>query len=139
MPRSKNRAPGVDRWTLSRTLQWCIIKYGHSKFQDTFPNFSLTSTVTHDMDGFYEPDENKIYINSRIKTARCAVSTMIHEYTHYKQNISEMYDRYYEVHGYNYDNHPYEVAARRIAMRDVDLCIRQTFKNKVTKKAVKKT
>jgi len=130
VPRSNNRAPGVDRWTLSRVLQWCIATYGVSRFQDSFPTFSLTSTVTHDMDGFYDPDENKIYINSRIKTARCAASTMIHEYTHYKQNIAEMYDRYYDVHGYNYNNHPYEVSARKIAARDVDACIRQTFKRK---------
>ena len=79
------------------------------------------------MDGEYDHEYNKIVVSRRVKTVRAAVATFIHEYTHYMQNIEDMYDVYYEKYGHKYENHPYEIRARKVAARDVDICMRQLF------------
>lgn len=69
--------------------------------------------------GEYNVDDNIIYVNpKKHRSLKEWVNTVIHEYTHFKQNIDGMYDKYYTKYGRTYENHPHEVAADRTANRD---------------------
>lgn len=91
--------------------------YGLSKFHDRTPYLSIEDSpysdddVSHDGFGEYSFDEmNEIIIYwKNIITEEDIIRTIIHEYTHYLQSPS-WFKRYYNI-GYDYNNHPYEIAA----------------------------
>mgnify|MGYP003646020349 CR=1 FL=1 len=102
--------------------------YGNSKFQSTLPyleiitsteiyayddEFDLTQTAKSDDDelkGWYESMDNTLTIViDNIKDMEDLVRTIVHEYQHYLQSPLWM-KRYYTM-GYDYSDHPYEVAA----------------------------
>tara|TARA_A100001037_G_scaffold303591_1_gene337990 strand:- start:10440 stop:10829 length:390 start_codon:yes stop_codon:yes gene_type:complete len=61
-------------------------------------------------DAEYDHDENVISIfYPKMRSKQHVIMSLIHEYTHYLQSPS-WYKRYYTM-GYNYLNHPYELAA----------------------------
>ena len=61
-------------------------------------------------DAEYDHDENVISIfYPKMRSKQHVIMSLIHEYTHYLQSPS-WHKRYYTM-GYNYFNHPYEVAA----------------------------
>ena len=61
-------------------------------------------------DAEYEYETNTIYLYyTQMNSEEDVVRTLIHEYQHYLQSPTWM-KRYYTM-GYEYDNHPYEVAA----------------------------
>lgn len=89
--------------------------YGDSKYQATTPYLSIEDSPFSEGD-----DEDLIaeYINTvneitvywkNIKDEEALIRSLIHEYQHYLQSPSWM-QRYYKQ-GYDYNNHPYEVAA----------------------------
>jgi Zn-dependent peptidase ImmA (M78 family) len=108
----------VCRKSALLTLEWCITKYGPSKF-------SKLNTLTVKLNsklkslGQYDEVDNIIYLNSKQHdNLKDWVSTIIHEYTHFKQPIRKKYNQYLEEYGRNYNNHPYEITANNKADRD---------------------
>jgi hypothetical protein len=105
--------------------------YGYSNFQPTLPYLeiitsdeiwadddmefygSTTKSKSEDdeqLKGWYESMDNTLTIViDNVKNRRDLVRTIIHEYQHYLQSPSWM-TRYYNM-GYQYSDHPYEVAA----------------------------
>lgn len=89
--------------------------YGESKYQPTTPYLSIEDSPYDDADdpdliGEYRADLNEIIIyHKNIKSEEELIRTLVHEYQHYLQSPSWM-TRYYNM-GYNYNDHPYEVAA----------------------------
>ena len=84
--------------------------YGLSKHQQTSPYVYLSKDTIDDIKGeyCYLFNEITIYYNN-IGSLEELIRTVIHEYQHYLQSPSWM-TRYYKM-GYDYSNHPYEVAA----------------------------
>jgi hypothetical protein len=84
--------------------------YGLSKHQQTTPYIYLSRDIIDDIKGeyCYMINEITIYYNN-IGSLEELIRTVIHEYQHYLQSPSWM-TRYYKM-GYDYSNHPYEIAA----------------------------
>jgi len=84
--------------------------YGPSKHQQTSPYIFLSKDVIDDVKGEYCYMFNEITIYYKnITSLEELIRTIIHEYQHYLQSPSWM-TRYYRM-GYDYSNHPYEIAA----------------------------
>ncbi len=84
--------------------------YGLSKHQHTSPYIFLSKDVIDDIKGEYCYMFNEITIYYKnITSLEELIRTIIHEYQHYLQSPSWM-TRYYKM-GYDYSNHPYEIAA----------------------------
>jgi hypothetical protein len=84
--------------------------YGDSKHHQNTPYISLSNETADDIKGEYCYILNEIVIYYRnIKSLEELIRTLIHEYKHYLQSPSWM-TRYYRM-GYDYSNHPYEIAA----------------------------
>lgn len=84
--------------------------YGKSKHQQTHPYIYLSKEVRDDVKGEYCYIINEITIYYRnITSLEELIRTIIHEYQHYLQSPSWM-TRYYKM-GYDYSDHPYELAA----------------------------
>lgn len=108
----------VSRKSALLTLEWCIARYGPSIHND-LSTLDLKLRSGLEFMGEYDFEENTIFLNpTRHKTLKEWVNTIIHEYTHFKQDIDGMYTKYYMKYGRTYENHPHEVAAERIANRD---------------------
>lgn len=110
----------ISRKTAYLALEWCIQNYGPSIHND-LDTLEIGLRSKHEYLGEYDSIENIIILNpKKHKTLKDWCNTVIHEYTHFKQN-GDMYDRYYYKYGRNYDNHPHEVSAHKIAERDAPL------------------
>lgn len=84
--------------------------YGPSKHQQTPPHIFLSKDIIDDTKGEYCHMFNEIILYYRnITSLEELIRTIIHEYQHYLQSPSWM-TRYYRM-GYDYSNHPYELAA----------------------------
>jgi len=98
--------------------------YGFSKFQECTPYIDYETSIYGRLSGEEDdgtmgeqsPDaeycsmENAIFIYyPKMKSKKHLIETLVHEYQHYLQSPSWM-KRYYNM-GYNYNDHPYEVAA----------------------------
>ena len=96
--------------------------YGFSKFHECTPYIDYETSIyarlsgEDDMEGEQSPDaeycfmENAIFIyHPKMKSKKQIIETLVHEYQHYLQSPTWM-SRYYKM-GYNYNDHPYEVAA----------------------------
>ena len=104
----------VTRKQIIEYVEKCIgeveNRYGPSKHQQTFPYIFLSKDIIDDIKGEYCYMFNEITIYYRnIESLEELIRTVIHEYQHYLQSPSWM-TRYYRM-GYDYSNHPYEVAA----------------------------
>ena len=90
-------------------FEWCKNKFGESKFN---PDFKVKiSRKEKDKYGCYIDDKDVIQINLKAhKTLIELCDTVIHEYTHYLQDMA-MYTTYFLKYNRNYDNHPYEISA----------------------------
>lgn len=99
-------------------LAWCIDRYGASIHND-LSTLEIRFRSKLEFYGEYDAEDNVIYLNPiKHKTLIDLVNTVIHEYTHFKQNIDGMYTKYYVKYGRTYENHPHEITAHRIADRD---------------------
>jgi len=93
-----------------------IEKYGESKYHNHLPYVAIEDTpysdeeVPKDLYGEYCSMLNEITLYwKNIPSLEVLIRTLVHEYQHYLQSPSWM-KRYYTM-GYNYNDHPYEVAA----------------------------
>ena len=68
----------------------------------------------------YSIENSLIIYPNHIHTYDDLIETVIHEYQHYLQSPTWM-ERYYNM-GYDYQTHPYEVQAEKVAKRDKNLC-----------------
>ena len=99
-------------------------KYGYSKFAECTPYVEYEKSIyarlssedddgelgEHCPDAEYDNITNSIIIYyPKMKSRKQIIQTLVHEYQHYLQSPSWM-TRYYKM-GYDYNNHPYELAA----------------------------
>ena len=105
-------------------LLWCYFNYGSSIWNSTgVLNLKVKSNLNHYGHYYYEIDKkSEIYVNIKFhKSLLELTDTLIHEYTHHMQPMEYKY-KYYLDNGYNLENHPFEVEARRVARRDASAC-----------------
>jgi hypothetical protein len=99
------------------------LKYGYSKFAECTPYIEYEESIYANLpeeddielreqnpDAEYDYITNSIILYyPKLKNKKQVIQALIHEYQHYLQSPSWM-TRYYKM-GYNYNNHPYELAA----------------------------
>ena len=106
----------INRNDVLTMFLWCKNKFGVSKFQKEFPKIVVDRT-NKDVFGCYYCKKNVITIVLKPhKSVVDLCNTIIHEYTHYLQDMN-MYDKYYFKYNRNYDNHPYEISANNKAYK----------------------
>ncbi len=116
----------IHKGHAKRIFDWCKTNYGRSKYAN-YPTLSYRKFNGFDeegLDGYYEPILNEIRINSDISLLndhKYLTSTIIEEYIHYTQSDAQ-YQRLADK--YDYDNHPFEIEAKRVASRDSKRCER---------------
>lgn len=113
-------------------LQWCINKYGESKYNNLKTlkirinsNLRLKEKdgTSISIIGSYDPDKNEISLNLKeIRSLKYLVRSVIHEYTHFLQDITVMYHKYTDEYHVSYENHPYEKTANSREDRDWKEC-----------------
>ena len=129
-----------------KILDWCIVKYGKSKYYDDYPDLEISKSKSSDYTGEFESDECLITIYYDIikledNIYESAIKTMIHEYVHYLQE-SELTGAHNSktkssIWPFNsgivildyYDN-PYEKEAEDVAERDWRECYIDLFGEK---------
>lgn len=114
-----------NRKVVAATLEWCKKKWGLSKFQDDFPKlrcykkgdgggyFGYYDDITNTIIVYLEPHPDVVTL----------VETVIHEYTHYKQNVEENYDKYAARYAH-YNDNPYEKTAINRSARWKERCLK---------------
>ncbi len=97
-----------------KTLEWCIDKWGLNGRRKNELEIEIDWEVKEGPMGMYDYQDNLITIFVRNnKNIRDLVDTVIHEFTHQRQNMSQ----YHRVlKGVGYGDHPMEVEAFSIAM-----------------------
>ena len=115
----------IDRKTVILAFEWCKNKWGVSRFHDSFPKLVCHKKLdVNRMYGWFDEDKNEIHIFLQPhKSIINLIRTVIHEYTHYTQNIAKNYDRYAARSQHYYDN-PYERAAEDKANKWANTCKR---------------
>lgn len=112
---------------VNQIFQWCVDTYGKSKFNKQIPTveFKKSDYYTEDCMAFYDEIESTIFINKdQNDSLDELVNSMIHEYTHYKQNM-----KHYQILSlYLTDSkNPMEIEADKIAKRDTKKCLKEVF------------
>ena len=130
--RANKMAP--SRKLANRIMEWCLANYGKSRYNRYFPDM-LYRNYYPDEDprvvAFYDEQESIIFIKkNEHRTAYQLANSIIHEYTHYKQNsrhynILSMYLPYHE--------NPLEIEANEVAKRDAKKCLQDVMGKKSTK------
>jgi hypothetical protein len=110
-----------------KIFDWCIEKYGISKYNRIVPiiEFRKGDYYTEGCMAFYDEIESTIFLDKTMHHDLYELaSSIIHEYTHYKQNM-----RHYQILSmYLPDHkHPMEIEAYKIAKRDAKKCIKELF------------
>lgn len=93
-------------------IWYCRYTFGHSKYNKEIPKVSIVKCpYKESYYGDYCPTKNVIRVfHDNVPTLGALTSTIIHEYTHYRQPITKKY--YKLLDKYGYWNHPQEVEAR---------------------------
>ena len=119
-----------DRKTALAALNWCMNKWGLSRYQDDFPK--LRCYKKGDGGGFYghfdDLDNTIIIYLQPHPDVLTLIETVIHEYVHYKQNVTENYDRYAEQYE-EYNDNPYERTAISRSARWKERCFKDIQKS----------
>lgn len=121
------------RATRSKALkiyEWCKKKYGRSKYNGRYPtlHYKKGGEFLEDCWGIYDPEDNYILINKNyVTTIEDLASTIIHEYTHYKQNIKVDYAILMKYFDASTTDHPLEKEAESVAERDTKQCLEELF------------
>jgi hypothetical protein len=103
----------VTRKEVLKALEFCALKFGTSRYNGGVPRIHFMSKNKMASDsickGYYKVDKNVIVIFKKAhNTCVDLLDTVIHEYTHYLQNLH----RYAVLsRSYNYYDHPYEIEA----------------------------
>ena len=120
----------LNRHTALKVYEWCRKTYGRSKYNGRYPEISYKKGdhTNSDLMGEFDFYENLIFINSdQIKNLYDLVSTIIHEFTHYKQNMKvdwTVLSKYFDP--YTID-HPLEKEASDVEVRDTPKCLKEVF------------
>lgn len=100
---------------VDETFPKVVSHYGESKHFDNVPWVMIEDSPYDDADDpdcigeFCSMGNELIIYWKNIKSKEELVRTIVHEYQHYLQSPSWM-KRYYNM-GYDYSDHPYEIAA----------------------------
>lgn len=130
------RPISINKTNARKIFRWCKDHYGPSRFNKIKTlKFLFKDNLVDDDDrsqlyGVYCPIKNGITVNLPAhdsETILSLIDTIIHEYTHFKQDIKVMYPKYFDYYKYNDKNHPYEITARYRANKDRWLCYREVF------------
>ena len=116
-----------SRKYVNKIIDWCVKTYGKSKYNREFPEiqYRKASYMGEDPNtlAFYDDVEGVIFINKEDhKSIRTLANSIIHEYTHYRQNMKhyDILSQYLPYH-----KNPMEIEANRIAKRDTKKCLRE--------------
>jgi len=128
----------VDRNKVLLILNWCILKFGKSKYCEDYPQLrvynskGVSSRLNGELglNGSYVDGTITIYLGT-IKSMKELCETVIHEYKHYLQNNNE-YDRLEKKlikrghdEDYVYENHPHEKRAEKAERKWGDVCYKE--------------
>lgn len=111
------------RGHVDKIFEWCKKKYGRSKYNGRYPEVVFRKGDYYDGEewGYYDEIDQCIYINrDKHETVADLVDTMIHEYTHYLQNMHhyQIISKYLDPH-----EHPMEISAENAAEKDGPECL----------------
>lgn len=111
----------------NQILEWCLQKYGKSKFNKTFPIIELKKSdyYTEGCVAFYDDIDATIFLDKeKNDTIEEMANSIIHEYIHYKQNM-----KHYQILSMYLPDHknPMEIEATKIANKDAKKCIKELF------------
>ena len=88
---------------------YCVNNLGTHKYKP-LPKVSIVHNADANYYGMFHCGRNTIVINtSHSTTIKLFIQTLIHEYTHYLQNMNEYKQIFKKV---GYDKHPYEIESR---------------------------
>lgn len=124
-----SQAIKLTRGTVLKVYEWCKTRYGRSKYNGRYPDivFRKRDYLTGEDWGYYDEQDNLIFVSKdKHHNIEDLVDTVIHEYTHYKQNIKvdfRVLSKYFEFD----DQHPLEIEARTVAQRDSPICLKEVF------------
>ena len=97
------------RLIAKETIMYCMQTLG-TKSSKPIPTVSIIKRGGSLRYGQYDPANNRIQIHYNVcGTVQMLIQTIIHEYTHYTQNMMK-YPILYSLYGY--EKHPQEVEAR---------------------------
>lgn len=97
-------------------FMWCVKKWGESRHNKKIPTVVVFHNDKTKYLGSYDEELHQLRIDIKAHSGVLdLMATIIHEYTHYKQNIAENYNKY--LYRYGYHRHPYEKAANRKARK----------------------
>lgn len=92
------------------TMKYCMNNMGINPTKP-IPTVSIVNRGRSRRYGQYNTMRNKIEIHYNVcGDVKMVIKTIIHEYSHYLQNMKKYYKLYKLV---GYDNHPYEIEAIR--------------------------
>jgi Zn-dependent peptidase ImmA (M78 family) len=117
----------LTRSHINKILDWFINTYGKSKFNKEIPviEFKNPDYSNEDCMAFYDEIEGVIFINKEQNTTLYDLAnSIIHEYTHYKQNM-----KHYQILSLYLTDHknPMEIEAEKVAKKDTKKCIKEVF------------
>jgi hypothetical protein len=103
---------------------WCVSNLKKSKYHNDVPRLIVRSSKkSNSYKGYYKENKNIIVVFSKNhKSILDICETIIHEWKHYQQNISGMYDKYIVLYRRNIKNHPYEITAENFAKKHANEC-----------------
>ena len=96
------------------TIQYCKVHMGINRRRGESGVMVMNQSPNAEEKryGEYCPEYHVIKLfKNNIDNVRCLIETTIHEYTHTLQPVKTNYAKLYDKHGY--DNHPYEIEARK--------------------------
>ena len=96
------------RTIVCETIRWCETNLGTKSFKVNYCVRTLGEKYTPAY-GMYDPTKRTIFVfRNYSPTVKCVVRAVLHEYTHYLQNL-----RWYNnvLSKVGYDNHPQEKEA----------------------------
>jgi hypothetical protein len=107
--------PAINRRTAELALLWCRRKWGKSRYVKGRPGLRVLKRSRQDLYGWYNERINLITLRlDWHESPLDLVETVIHEYTHYLQDIAGRYDRLAEAYkDLPYEAHPLEKQAYR--------------------------
>lgn len=131
--RANKLAP--SRKYVNKIVDWCVNNYGISKYNKYFPEIQYRSGFYMNEDpmtmAFYDSEDSVIFINKDDhKSMYQLANSIIHEYTHYKQN-----SRHYDVLSQYlpYHKNPMEIEAKQVAKRDTRKCLKEIMQGESSK------
>ena len=117
----------ITRGQATKILDWCLKTYGKSKFNKEFPylEFRKPDYYTEGCMAYYDEIDSVIFVDkTQHQTLYELANSIIHEYTHYKQNM-----RHYQILALYLpdEKNPMEIEAHRIAKKDTKKCLKEVF------------